>query len=286
MTNKKFYIFLFICFFLSKEIFATSYCKKKTLNSVKFFKEEDFPIINLVFKKKIDIDDIYYNSYYYDENEGEDVRDFLVFYYGKPDGENFTYFCTTPDFNDVLKNNKLKGKTSKDLNQNDGVYIIDDNYIDKTEYIDKTDFAQYYINGALIEKCEYFLFKEGLKYKMYKKLILKKKEDTNENMKNVNFIIPDLNDKKKTNVKQISKIQLKPNNSLLPIECILVIEFYLKSKKETITAKIYRKKVLMSSTYYTYNCEVFYNGVSISDGFIELINDDKKEKNKFEIDNI
>ena len=102
MTNKKFYIFLFICFFLSKEIFATSYCKKKTLNSVKFFKEEDFPIINLVFKKKIDIDDIYYNSYYYDENEGEDVRDFLVFYYGKPDGENFTYFCTTPDFNDVL----------------------------------------------------------------------------------------------------------------------------------------------------------------------------------------
>ena len=287
MTNKKFYIFLFICFFLTKKTYSKYSCNGKNKNSNKFFEEETFPVINIKFKNKLLLNDIYYNSYFCNEKE-KNAKDYLIFFYGKPPEAEVSYFCANPNFYyDIFMSIKeSKDRNINDLSEQDGVFIIDDKFIDRADLINNTtEYNNYYVNGRKYEECEYFLFRDNGEYRMYKKLLADNEERTKEYLKNVNFIIPDLNDKKKTNVEKINKIQLKGNSSNMSVDMILVIEFYLKKTKETITAKIYRKQVLDSKKY-VYSCDVFYNGVSINDGPIDLINKKNEEDSIFEINNI
>ena len=278
MTNKKFYIFLFINFFLLK-IHSSCLCRKKKPESNIYFEDGYYPTITLNFTEDIDVNDIYYDIYLYIEKEGKEHRDSIEFYYGIPNEElNKLVFSEEPNFLEDLNTfgvDKLQDMT---------YYIIDKEYVNKNIKDDKSLIRKYYSN-YITYKCGYYFYyffdEKNNENRMYKKLLPIKKEDYSKALTNTTFSIDKLGEIEKTK-------EIKVNGKFIETySCDYRIrtEFYIKNKDQTITVEFYRSKV-QNTKYFTFNCEIFFNGKKIvNQTNIINNNNDSTKNNIFTINN-
>lgn len=277
MANKKFYIFLFIDFFLLR-IYPGCLCRKKKPESNLYFKDGDYPTIKLQLKNKIDIDDIYYDIFMYIEKDGKQCRDSFCFYYGRPPQKlNALTFSTDIDFLEQLEDNDVEKLAEKQV-----FFTIDEKYYDIDIREEKSLNSKYYCNFETYFKYHYYFFiDKDKKKRMYKKLLPDKKEDYKEALTNTTFTIDKYEEKK-----SINEIKINGKNiDRTSCNYRIVTEFYVKNKDQTITVEFYRSKV-QNTEYFTFSCEIFLNGKKVDGGknIINSGNDDNKN-NIFTIDN-
>lgn len=275
MANKKFYIFLFINFFLFKN-YPGCLCRKKKPESNIYFKDGDYPTIKLQFKKKIDIDEIYYDIFLYIEKEGNTAKDSLCFYYGTPSKLGTFTFSPYPNFLDELDDNPIE-----ELAKSEHFYQIEEKYIQKDINNEKDLSRKYYSNYSTYRKHYYYYFvdKENNK-KIYKKLLPIKKEDYKTAFENTTFTIDKYEEKKNINEIKVSAKDIDKTSC----DYKIATEFYIKNKDQTITVEFYRSEV-QNTEYFTFSCEIFLNGKKI-DGKKNIINNKNEDKNNiFTIDN-
>lgn len=275
MANKKFYIFLFINFFLFK-IYPTCLCRKKKPESNIYFKDGDYPTIKLRFKKKIDIDEIYYDIFLYIEKDGNRARDSLCFYYGIPSKLGTFTFSPYYYFLDELDENPVEKLPKPGF-----YYQVEDKYIEKDINNEEDLSRKYYSNYSTYLNYYYYccLDKEKKK-RIYKKLLPVKKEDYKTAFENTTFTIDKYEEKK--NINEI-KVSAKGIDRAY-CDYRIATEFYIKNKYQTITVEFYRSAV-QNTEYFTFSCEIFLNGKKI-DGEKNIINNKNEDKNNiFTIDN-
>lgn len=266
MTNKKFYIFLFINFFLFK-IYSGCLCRKKKPESYIYFKDGDYPTIKLQFKNKIDINEIYYDTFLYIEKDGKKKKDSMVFYYGTPSKLKQFVFCPEKNFLETLGKHPID-KIPKD----EYFFYMEEKYIDKEI---GQELSKHYYSNHNPYRDYYFYYFEDEKHekRMYKKLLPKKETLKKEAFKDTSFTIDKYEEK--TNINEI-KVNAKYIDTT-SCDYRIVTEFYIKDKKQTITVEFYRTKV-QNTEYYTFNCEIYFNGKKVDErkNIINNKNDDNK----------
>ena len=278
MANKKFYIFLFINFFLFKN-YPGCLCRKKKPESNIYFKDGNYPTINLKFKNKIDKGDIYYDIFLYIEKEGKEHRDSYVFYYGNPNEDiDALIFCPDKDFLEILKDSGGLDKLPKDCAK----YFIENKYLNlDLNGKDKDNLAsQYYSNIMTYNDYYYYYFKDkDNRDRMYKKLLPDNPELYKNSLTETTFTI----DKFEEN-EDIKEIKVSGKNiDDTSCDYRIATEFYIKSKKKILTVEFYRSKV-QNTEYFTFSCEIFLNGKKIDEQKNIINSNDSAKNNTFTID--